>query len=228
MRFSSDSLMKARSAWVAVSTLAIVAFAGAAHAEMAIQLYGGIQGAPHSSVSVTDGTEFTAGWEGQSFQAPPYVGVRGVWWPEFASVPDLGFSLDFTHAKVYADDETIAATPGWTHFEFTDGLNLLTLNALYRFPIENSNFMPYVGAGAGINVPHVEVTRLSGITSEYEFGGATLQAQAGVDYRINDQWSVFAEYKGNYSFIDVKIDNGDRLETNVFTNAVNLGLSFHW
>ncbi|MBB4064282.1 outer membrane protein [Gellertiella hungarica] len=210
-----------------VSALSI-GLAGASADDFDIQVYGGLQGAPHSTVSTSDGTEFTAGWEGNSFEMPLYLGARGVWWGAVDSMPDLGLSLDFTHAKVYADDETLASTPGWTHFEFTDGLNLLTLNALYRFPIENTSFTPYVGAGAGINVPHVEVTRPSGITSEYQIGGATLQAQAGIDYRLTDRWSVFAEYKGNYSFVNVDIDNNATLDTNIWTNAVNFGVSFRF
>ncbi len=196
--------------------------------DFAIQVYGGLQGAPHSDVSVSDGTEFTAGWEGQSFEMPLYIGARGIWWGAVDSMPDLGFSLDYTHAKVYADDETLAKTPGWTHFEFTDGLNLVTLNALYRFPIAETGFTPYLGAGAGLNIPHVEVTRPSGTTSEYQIGGATLQAQAGIDYRVNEQWSVFAEYKGNYSFVSADIDSGATLDTNIWTNAVNFGVSFHF
>ncbi len=196
--------------------------------DFAIQVYGGYQGAPHSDVSVSDGTDFNAGWEGQSFEMPPYIGARGIWWGVVDTMPDLGFSLDYTHAKVYADDETLARTPGWTHFEFTDGLNLVTLNALYRFPVAGTNITPYLGAGAGLNIPHVEVTRPSGITSEYQIGGATLQAQAGIDYRLTDQWSVFAEYKGNYSFISADIDNGATLDTNIWTNAVNFGVSFRF
>lgn len=210
----------------AVSTLLL---ATAAHADdFAIQVYGGLQGAADSDISVSDGTSFNAGWEGQSFEMPLYIGARGIWWGAVDSMPDLGFSLDYTHAKVYADDATMARTPGWTHFEFTDGLNLVTLNALYRFPIAETGFTPYLGAGAGLNIPHVEVSRPTGITSEYQIGGATLQAQAGIDYRINEQWSVFAEYKGNYSFVNADIDNGASLETNIWTNAVNFGVSFHF
>lgn len=228
MRKSLRSLVGAASSRLLLALVSATVFAGMAHADMSISVYGGLQGAPHSTVSVSDGTEFTAGWEGKSFETPPYVGARAIWWPSLADYPNLGFSIDYTHAKVYADDDTFAQTPGWTNFEFTDGLNLLTLNALYRFPIEDSNFTPYVGAGAGVNIPHVEVTRPSGLTSEYQLGGATLQAQAGVDYRFNDRWSVFAEYKGNYSFVKADIDSGDTLETNIFTNTVNFGVTLHF
>ena len=41
----------------------------------------------------------------------------------------------------FADDETLASS-GWSHFEFSDGINLLTLNALYRMPIEGTKFVP--------------------------------------------------------------------------------------
>ena len=190
-----------------------------------LSVYGGYQTAPHSDVEVSGVPDFTAGWEGNSFSMPIYWGVRGTYWFDGGRLSNLGISLDFTHAKVYADDETLAET-GWDRFEMTDGINLLTVNALYRFPIEGSRFTPYVGAGVGINVPHIEVTRASGTTSEYQFGGATLQAQAGVKFDITDRWAAFVEYKGNYSFVDVDIDSGDSLKTEIFTNAVNVGVSF--
>lgn len=229
MRSSLKTISGNRLNRLAASLLAIAAMTGVASADdFEIGVYGGLQGAPHSTVTTSDGTEFTAGWEGNSFQMPLYLGARGIWWGAVDTMPDLGFSLDYVHAKVYADDETFTKTPGWTHFEFTDGLNMLTANALYRFPIENTGFTPYVGAGAGINIPHVEVDRPSGSTSEYQLGGATLQAQAGIDYRINEQWSVFAEYKGNYSWVSADIDSGATLDTNIWTNAVNFGVSFHF
>lgn len=198
-----------------------------AAAEMGVSVYGGFQTAPHSDIEVSDGPDFRAGWEGKSFEMPPYYGVRGTWWMTNLGKPNLGLSVDFTHAKVYADSETLASS-GWSHFEFSDGINLLTLNALYRMPIEGTKFVPYVGAGAGINVPHVEVTRGSGRTFDYQLGGATVQAQAGVAYDFNESWSAFVEYKGNYSWVDVDIDSGASLKTNILTNAVNVGVSYRF
>jgi lipid A oxidase len=198
-----------------------------ATAEMGVSVYGGFQTAPHSDIEVSDGPDFRAGWEGKSFEMPPYYGVRGTWWMTDLGKPNLGLSVDFTHAKVYADSETLSAS-GWSQFEFSDGINLLTLNALYRMPIEGTKFVPYVGAGAGINVPHVEVTRGSGRTFEYQLGGATVQAQAGVAYDFNESWSAFVEYKGNYSWVDVDIDSGASLKTNILTNAVNVGVSYRF
>ena len=119
-----------------------------ATAEMGVSVYGGFQTAPHSDIEVSDGPDFRAGWEGKSFEMPPYYGVRGTWWMTNLGKPNLGLSVDFTHAKVYADSDTLAEA-GWDHFEFSDGINLLTLNALYRMPLEGTKFVPYVGAGAG-------------------------------------------------------------------------------
>jgi lipid A oxidase len=45
---------------------------------------------------------------------------------------------------------------------------------------------------------------------------------------VTERWSTFVEYKGTYSRIDVPIDSGVDLKTNIFTNAVNVGVSFHW
>lgn len=221
MRIAS-SLFRSASAILAI---AAVALAGErAEAEMQFSGYMGIQGATGSNVTTSDGADFDPNWSGKSFASPPYYGFRGTWWLDGLNEPNWGVSLDYTHAKVYGD---LGNTPGWSHFEFTDGLNLLTANALYRFQDPARKWTPYVGVGAGINVPHVEVTRSSGRTFGYEFGGLTLQAQAGVSYQWTKHWSTFAEYKGNYSFVNnVSIDSGDTLKTKIFTNAINVGVSF--
>ncbi|TRL39133.1 outer membrane protein [Rhizobium straminoryzae] len=213
----------------AIHTAALLAgclFVSAAQAgDFEISGYGGWQSAPHSHVDVSDQPGFGAGWEGKSFASPPYWGIRGTYWFDGGALSNLGISLDYTHDKVYADDETMAKA-GWSHFEFTDGLNILTLNALYRFPLQDLPITPYVGAGVGINVPHVEVTRPSGKTFDYQFGGATIQAQAGVSYRFTDNWSAFLEYKGTYNWIDVDIDSNASLKTDIITHAVNFGVSY--
>ena len=215
-----------RSLLAALTSAALVSLAGTASAEMQLSVYGGAQGATGNNVKVSDGTSFDPDWSGKSFKNPPYYGIRGIWWLDEFDKSNWGISLDYTHAKVYGNLDN---TPGWTHFEFTDGLNLLTLNALYRFQDPSRKWTPYVGAGIGINVPHVEVTRASGTTFDYKFGGASLQAQAGISYQFSKHWATFVEYKGNYNFVDnVSIDSGVTLKTNVFTNAVNFGVSFNF
>ncbi|TWF59025.1 outer membrane protein [Neorhizobium alkalisoli] len=220
MRFATRNLIGS------LTVLTACALAGTAFAETQLSVYGGVQGATGSKVTTSDGASFDPDWEGKSFARPPYYGFRATYWLDDFDQSNWGVSLDYTHAKVYGN---LDRTPGWSHFEFTDGLNLLTLNGLYRFQDPTRNWTPYVGLGAGVNIPHVEVTRASGVTSDYQFGGLTLQAQAGVSYQFSKHWSTFVEYKGNYSLVnDVSIDSGDTLKTKIFTNAVNLGVSFHF
>jgi lipid A oxidase len=208
---------------VFLTLLSAPAFSG----DFEISGYGGYQFSPHSDVTISDGPDFTAGWDTKPFQSPPYWGVRATYWFDEGRLANWGVSLDYTHAKVYADGETLDKS-GFDHFEFTDGINLVTLNALYRFDIEGSKWAPYLGAGVGLNIPHVEVTRASGRTFDYQVGGATIQAQAGVRYQFTENWSAFAEYKGNYSFVDVDIDNGATLESDIITNAINFGVSYRF
>lgn len=219
-----------RSTFVLVSGifLTFLAVSKAQSGDLDFSLYTGLQGAADSDVSVNDGTAFRAGWEGKSFDLPPYYGVRGTFWLTEFGLDDIGLVADYSHSKVYADNATMAATPGWTHFEFTDGLNLLTANVFYRKKIENTDFTIYGGLGAGINIPHVEVTRPSGVTSEYQIGGVTGQVTAGLDYRVTDSVSLFTEYKFNYSMVDVSIDSGNRLNTDISTHAINIGLTYHF
>ncbi|OLP58054.1 lipid A oxidase [Xaviernesmea oryzae] len=210
------------------SLFACASFAASAQAEMVLSTYGGVQWAAPGTVETSDGTRFSADWEGRSFKSPPYYGFRGTWWLTDLGLPEAGIALDYAHAKVYANDETFARTRGWTRLEFTDGLNLLTLNGFYRFQDAARDWTPYLGLGAGINIPHVEVTRPSGRRFDYQLGGATLQAQAGIDYRFTARWSAFAEYKANYSLVNVDIDSGAALKTDVVTHGINFGISLHF
>ncbi len=41
------------------------------------------------------------------------------------------------------------------------------------------------------------------MTFEYQYGGPAAQAQIGVDYELNEKWSLFTEYKINYVMLDV-------------------------
>jgi len=199
----------------------------AAAEQFELSVYGGVQGLPHSHVSGNDPAgigsfSFSAGWEGNSFAAPPYYGLRGTWW----QTETFGISLDFTHSKAYADSQTLTNS-GFPVLEFTDGINTLTLNALQRFPM-GSAFTPYVGGGLGIAVPHVEVQSTGGSprTFEYQYGGVVAQFQTGVSYDLGNSWSVFGEYKFNYVDLDVDLAGGGNLSTNLITNAINIGAGF--
>lgn len=216
---------------LALATLALVP--AAASAEVQLSVFAGIQEAPHSTVTGTDPDntslggvlDFTAGWEGKSFAPPPYYGFRATWWRS----ENLGFGVEYTHDKVYADAETLAEAH-YDRFEFTDGLNILTANVNYRWPAKwmDGKATPYVGGGLGFAFPHVDITASDGgpHTFGYQITGAAVRLYAGSTYQINDNWALLGEYQFTYSQHDVDLDNGGGFETNVITNAINLGVSY--
>lgn len=242
------------SAFAAAAACAAV-FAGPAAAEVQIGLNAGWNKTLSSDVhfSGPGGVDFTVAgvkWDGLSFPndgGAPYYGMRAAYW--FQRGPGFGLMLDFTHAKVRADPATIVALTGATGaggpapgpypvaalfdtLEFTDGINFITLNAMYRFR-ESGRLTPYVGAGAGVSRPHVEVDGAAigalPVTSEYRSGGFTAQALIGADVRIAGPLSAFAEYRLNYSPVDASLSNDAfEIETDLVTNQVLFGLSVHF
>jgi lipid A oxidase len=201
----------------------------AASAETVLSVYGGFQGASSSVVSGVDDLggpfSFDADWLGKSFAMPPYYGLRAEYLPNDFG---WGFGLEFSHTKIYATDATLAGN-GFPILEFTDGLNILTLNATYRTE-KMGRFQPYVGGGVGLSIPHVEVqTRAGGpVTFEYQVGGPAARVLAGVTYELNENWSVFGELGATYSSNDVDLVGGGNLQTDIFTQAVNIGASFRF
>ena len=209
---------------------ALVAVPGIAKADWEISFYLGAQTAPHSGVTGSDpggvgDFDFSAGWEGRPFQAPPYYGVRATWW----RTETLGFGLEINHQKVYLDDESLAES-GFSRFELSDGMNLVTANVMRRWPGQwvEGRLTPYVGAGAGVAVPHVDVESGGGKTFGYQLTGPAVVVMAGVSYAINDKWNIFTEYKGSYSMHDADLDNGGSFETDIVTNALNFGVGFNF
>lgn len=205
-----------------------ISLASQATAEIELSFYGGFQTSPHSEVSVygdsvVSDLDFTAGWEGRSFSAPPYYGYRATWW--FSET--LGVGFDVNHTKVYADDETLAET-GYERLEFSDGLNIVTLNAYRSWNNAFAGVSPYVGGGLGVAIPHVELTDGASRTFGYQVTGPAVAWMVGASMPISNSWSVFGEYKGTYSINSADLDTGGTLDTNVITNALNIGLSFNF
>ncbi|MDF1871141.1 outer membrane beta-barrel protein [Vannielia sp.] len=212
----------------AVFTL-LIAAAVPARAEIALSFYTGYQTAPHSRIEGNDGTSdfsFLAEWEGLSFEMPPYYGLRAVWWRN----ENLGFGAEFTHTKVYASDDT-RADNGFDNLELTDGLNIITANIHYRWPGQwmDGKLTPYVAGGIGIAVPHVDITPTGGAeTFEYQLTGPAARWTAGVSYAINDKWAVFGEYQGVYSSNKGDLEGGGEWESDIVTNAINIGLTYNF
>jgi lipid A oxidase len=206
-------------------------YSASAQAELEFRFYTGIQGASDSRVEGDDPDgagkfNFNAGWKGDSLnRKPPYYGLALTWWRE----DDWGASLDFTHAKVYADDKTLRKS-GFKVLEFSDGLNLLMLNALRRFPAVMPGYAPYVGAGAGLAIPHVEVQTSEGSreTFEYQAAGPAVQLMGGVSYPLSTHWAVFTDFRVSYSQNTVRLEGGGELRTNIVTNALNFGVGYRF
>ena len=199
-----------------------------AQAEIEISVYTGVQNAHSNDVTGNDPTgvgpfSFSASWDGDSFSNPPYYGVRATWWRN----DDWGFHFDFNHTKAYASDGTLAAT-GFQTLEFTDGLNNITLGVTRRWLNQWGRATPYVGAGAGFIFPHVEVqtSPTAQRTFEYQVAGPNVALIAGVSYELTERWRLFGEYKGTYSWLDADLQGGGIISTNIWTNALNFGVSF--
>lgn len=198
--------------------------------EFELSFYTGFQTAPHANVTgndpgngVDEDVDFTPAWEGRPFDMPPYYGIRGTWWRNST----FGVGLEFNHAKVYADEDD-AADNGFSRLEFTDGLNIVTVNAFRRWPEQFGDWTPYVGGGVGLAIPHVDVESDGGKTFEYQLTGAAVMWAAGASYPLSEKWDGFVEYKGTYSQNTAELDNGGELEVDFVTNAINLGLTFNF
>ncbi|MEM1100497.1 MAG: outer membrane beta-barrel protein [Pseudomonadota bacterium] len=216
-----------RSALSALALAAVLSPA-AAQAEWELSVYLGYQTAPHSDVEGTISgapfEEFVA-WEGRSFENPIYYGFRATNWLNDTT----GWGVELNHAKVYASDEDLADL-GFTDLEFSDGLNFLTVNYMRRFPDQFSGafaaFTPYVGAGAGLAIPHVDVSDGSSTTFEYQLTGPAVVWMAGASYPLTESFSGFVEYKGSFSSNTADLEGGGELRTDIITNALNFGVSY--
>ncbi|GGE36599.1 lipid A oxidase (Involved in formation of 2-aminogluconate) protein [Primorskyibacter flagellatus] len=222
-------MLKAFPKTIAALSLGLTALSAApAAAEIELSFYTGYQTAPHSRVkgnrgASSGGTAFDnlIGWQGKSFEAPPYYGLRGTWWQQ----NNIGYGLEFSHNKVYAPNAEMPA--GFTRLEFTDGLNILTANVAKRWPgLWGGAVTPYVIGGVGIAVPHVDVTEGTNRTFGYQYTGPAARVTAGAKYEINEKWSVFGEYQFTASQNKADLTGGGSMETRIFTNALNVGVGF--
>jgi lipid A oxidase len=203
----------------------------AAVSETQISVFGGINWNFGSTVTVNapgvpgGHDERSVDWDGGSFEMPPYWGVRATYWLG----KHWGLAVDFIHTKALADIN-FAADPVYDRLEFTDGNNLLLFEVLYRFnPTMNGALVPYIGAGVGVTIPHVEVTFDSGSkTYEYQLAGPAVQILAGLEYKLSPTWSLFTELKLGYSHISADLKGGGQLETDLWSPQLALGATYRF
>ncbi len=221
-----------------VKTAAIVAasaIAAPAAAEVELSFYIGTQSVDGSTASgyLPGGAPVnrSVDWKGKPFESPFYYGGRAIWWMD----NNIGFGIEGTHTKAYASQADMAAI-GVSRLELSDGHNIITANVMKRWPgafKATPKFTPYVGAGVGVAIPHVDVqVNGSGIrTFGYETTGPALRAIAGMKYDLTEKWALFGEYQATWSDNDITIDPAlgqlpGKLNTELVTHAVNVGVSY--
>ncbi len=207
---------------------------GGARAEWALSLYGGDSLAEDGDLRLTGGgrrlTFHNVDWADRSFESPIYYGARLThWWEHW------GVAVDFTHTKVYSNPDQIVRVSGQRNdrerlgdtlerFDLSHGLNFITLNGLYRWR-PTKRWQPYVGAGAGAAVPHVEATVAGQETEEYQLAGPAAQGLVGVGYRLFEHLGAFVEYKLTYADLDADLRGGARVTTQTLTHQFIAGVS---
>jgi lipid A oxidase len=223
----------------------ILAFASIAHAEWRVSVYGGASYTFDSDVKLkqpggTDLTLHDVPWSDESFKSPIYYGARLGYW--FNDSP-WGLALDFTHAKMIANSGDVVEVSGsragvpvsgqepvgntFSNLQISHGLNLLTLNGLYRLrpPI---GIEPYAGLGLGVAIPHIETRTGTVETQGYELAGPAAQALIGIDAPVYKGVSAFVEYKLTYARISGDLEGGGTLDVNPWTNHFVFGLSYRF
>jgi lipid A oxidase len=190
-------------------------------AETELSFYGGWQEVATSRMQSEVLGDAVVGWIGRPFVLPPYYGLRATWW----RANGLGIGVEVNHAKAYAPDP---AALGFDRLEFSDGLNLVTANLWMRLkPV--GRLQPYVGVGLGAAIPHVDIQPAGQAhTFGYQVTGPAAQWVLGASMPLNDRWSLFGEYKGTYSSNHVLLDSGGTLDTDLRTDAFNLGVALRF
>jgi lipid A oxidase len=223
-----------------VTTTFLLSLRTTAHAEFVLSGFSGVSSAFDSDLHLheNNGTDLTfhdASYKTRDFDSPLYYGGRLTYFLDRES--PWGFGLEFFHSKVYLDEgasvhvtgtrngapvnDTEPVSNTFNDFNCSHGLNYLTADAFYRFFLgqpDSKSFInriqPYLGAGVGITIPHVEVELANQPRYEqYEFGGLGVQAIAGVSFSITKHIQLFTEYKFTYANLD-KLD---------FSNGVTSG-----
>jgi len=222
--------------------------------ELVLSFYGGKSWTMDSDVDLelpggTDLTFHDVSWDDDSFKSPTYYGFRGIWWIHPA--PNWGLSVDYTHAKAIIDasqrtrvtgsvdgvlvDAVLPIGDNLEAFEMSHGYNFLTFNALYRwFPRGHRDetllgrLQLYVGAGAGIAIPHAEATVRGERTSETQLAGPAVQMQAGLNFDIWGPISGFTEYKVNWADTEIDLSGGGSIRTEAWTHQIAFGASLRF
>ena len=218
-----------------------------ARAEWFFSVYGGwVNTEPtdmHLQEAGDDVTFHNVEWADESFTGSPYGGYRLGYW--FDRKPNWGLSVEWIHAKMVADLAGTVSVTGtrngpevlgntFQNLEFSHGHNIITLNLQHRWfltePEEKSfwsRIEPYAGIGAGVVIPHLEVTTTASKTEEYQMTGPACQGFAGFEVRLFKYASLYMEGKLSYADISADLGGGGKLHLDPFSEHFVVGLTLH-
>lgn len=182
-------------------------------------------------------------WYDRSFDTPLYYGLRVSY---FSGPNDAhGAAIEFTHAKMYAHIEREAQVSGrrasqvvdtveplrqtFQNLALSHGYNYLTVNWLYRdTPTRDhgwyNTMLPYIGAGVGVALPHVEVTVADEHLDNYQLAGWVTQMILGTSL-AGDANPLRAEYKYSQGWLRARLPRGSEVELNPGTHHLTFGVS---
>ena len=222
-----------------------------AKAEVKLSIYTGVALSQDSDLDLhqeggTDLTFHGVSFEGRDFEAPPYYGLRALWFPSEGS--HWGFGAEFFHMKIYAQtDDTVHVTgrrdglgvndneqirDTIESFSLSHGLNYALGDIVYRWMPGNrgqdflGHLEPYAGIGLGLTIPHVESNVNGNFHEEYQVHGPGVQALAGVNVLLTRHIGLTFEYKFTYSNLDSLDVPGGSIEVTPLTHHLVTGLTF--
>ncbi len=227
----------------------------AANAQTSLSLYTGFSKTQNSDLHVrqpstgSDAVFRDIGWVGRPFENPPYYGYRITHY--LKNRPQLGFAVDFTHYKMYANPNEVAPVSGvWNgapvnttaplnervqEFSISHGVNTLSLNVLYRWlgrPMERfpqGRLQPYVGGGLAYYILHPENTVNNQHNDEkYEGSGVGLHLLGGVSYALTPRISLFTETKFDAGKAKVNTGGQGKADTDIRTFHLLGGVSYQF
>lgn len=95
----------------------------------------------------------------------------------------------------------------------------LFLNAILRYP--QTRLHPFIGAGVGWAWSHLKNVQTSIGAIDSDDNSWALQGLAGVDFDLNERWSLTAQYR--YFYTEPEFVEGDdsKIKSHLFTIGVN-------
>jgi hypothetical protein len=182
-------------------------------------------------------------WRNEPFVGTPYYVLK--FGGYFKRQPRLGVEFDFTHDKAiarteqnvrvtgtYAGSAVDAVEPLRNKVEtvrFTNGVNILSLVALYRFADGDDRWQPYVGLGPSYYLVWSRNT-VDGAEryTRYRGAGWGWTGQAGIRYRLNRNNLLYAELKYTSGPARAKTRDDGEIATRLRAFHQTFGFAYRW